>query len=236
MSENSKLMINREILDLRRVVKGSKLGRHITENILIPILKKIDPFVDEMLDWIGWYISEEIKHVLATSRSSSDWTYEVYFVDTTAPKGQKYTKIGEYTPSAKGSPPYSPDVGGDPDIPPSGTLLRSIDYMITNRGVVLGIRDNVTPYHLWYKWGKLFVGDEIKPRSAATYGMILDSPDYSGTGGSNYRPYFRETVRQMKPKMKKRFREQFKQQVIRATKRPTVRRAIEIHFRWSSVQ
>lgn len=230
MAKDIKSMLNREILELRRVVKGSKLGKHISNEILIPILKKIDPFVDEMLDWIGWYISEEIKHVLATAKDGSHWVYEVYYVDPDAMYGQRYTKIGEYTPSAQGGPPYSPDIGGDPDIPPSGNLLRSINYVIKGSSVVLGILDYKTPYHHWYRWGKLFVGDTMEGRSAIDYGSILDDPAYE-----RYRPYFHDTIRSMKIKMKERFRQQFKKEVLAATRRPTVRRAIEIHFRWSQV-
>lgn len=230
MVETAKAILNKEILSLRRVVKGSKLGKHITNDILIPILEKIDPFIDEMLDWMGWYISEEIKHTLATAKDGSHWVYEVYYVDPDAMYGQRYTKIGEYTPSAQGGPPYSPDVGGDPDIPPSGTLLRSINYMVEGNRVILGIKDNQTPYHHWYRWGKLFVGDTMEGRSAMDYGAILDDPAYA-----QYRPYFLDTIRIMKKKMKDRFREQFRKEVLAATRRPTVRRAIEVHFRWREV-
>ena len=223
--------VKQEIIELRRVVKGSKLGKHISENILIPILEKIDPFIDEMLDWMGWYISEEIKHILATAKDGSHWVYEVYYVDPDAMYGQRYTKIGEYTPSAQGGPPYSPDTGGDVDIPPSGNLLRSINYTVTGNRVILGIRDYKTPYRHWYRWGKLFVGDTMEGPSAIDYGSILDDPEYE-----QYRPYFTNTIFSMKKKMKERFREQFRKQVLAATRRPTVRRAIEVHFKWSEAQ
>lgn len=226
MAQDVKDFARKEVISLRRVVKGSKLGKHISEDILIPILERLDPMIDLILDWIGWYIQEEIKHVLATSKSSGG-TYEVYYVDPGAAWGQKYTKIGEYTASAEGGPPHSPDSMEDPDIPPSGTLLQSITYEIRGSSVVLGIKHKVTPYHLYFKYGKLFVGEDTEPRSASVYGSILDDPAYD-----HYRPYFTQTIRQMKGKIKKQFREVFKKEVQTATKRPTVRRAIEIHFRW----
>lgn len=229
MADEVKSVLRKEVLNLRRVVKGSKLGKHISENILIPILQKIDPVIDELLDWIGWYISEEIRYVLETARPGHIWTYKVYYVDPSAPSGQKYTEIGEYTPSAQGSAPFSPAGGGsDPDIPPSGNLYRSINYTIKDGSVILGIEDNRTSYHLWFRWGKLFVGDTMQGRSASDYGAIIDDP----TSGSRYRPYFTSTIKKMKPKIKKRFREEFRKTVHGATKRPTVKRAIEIHFRW----
>lgn len=124
----------------------------------------------------------------------------------------------------------SPDVGGDPDVPQSGNLLRSIKYQVSGNKVTLGIEPNDSTYHLWYNpdWpGKLFVSEKTKPRSSSVYGAILDSPEYE-----YQRPYFTSTIQQMKGKLKKQFREVFRKEVQRITRRPTVRRAIEIHFRW----
>lgn len=228
MAQDVKDFARKEVISLRRVVKGSKLGKHISEDILIPILERLDPMIELILDWIGWYLQEEIKHVLATAKTGSDRVYEVYMVNPGNPWGHRYLKIGEYTPSAPGSPPFSPDFGGmEVDVPPSGNLLQSIIYEIRGSSVVLGIKHSDTPYHLYYKWGKLFVGDKTEPRSASVYGSILDDPGYA-----HYRPYFTQTIRQMKHKIKKQFREVFKREVLTATKRPTVQRAIEIHFRW----
>jgi len=227
MSEKDPV-IAEEIINIRRVVKGSKLGKHISENILIPILQQLDPLIDQMLDWIGWYLREEIKHVLATAKPSG-FVYTVYAVNESATYG-KYTEIGKYESSQRGGPPMSPDVGGDPDVPQSGNLLRSINYVVSGNKVILGIEPNDTSYHLWYNpaWpGKLFVSEDTEPRSSSVYGAILDSPEYE-----HQRPYFTSTIQQMKGKLKKQFREEFRKGVQKITGRPTVRRAIEIHFRW----
>lgn len=217
--------IKREIINLRRVVKGSRLGKHISDDILIPILEQIDPIVDDMLNWIGWYLTEEIKHTLATAQGSG-FVYSVYYVDEGA--FQKYTKVGEYESSQRGGPPISENIG-DVEIPQSGTLLQSIMYQIRGSSIVLGIADNKTPYNVWYNenWpGKLFIS-EGEGRSASVYGSILDSPDYA-----YYRPYFTSIIRQMKGKIKKQFREHFNKEIRRVTRRTSVTRAIEIHFRW----
>jgi hypothetical protein len=217
--------VKREIINLRRVVKGSKLGRHISENILIPILEQIDPIVDEILDWVGWYLQQEIREVLTTARPSN-FVYTVYFVDEGA--YQKYTKVGEYRSSQRGGPPISENID-DPEIPQSGNLLKSITYEVRGSNVILGIEDNPTPYNVWYNpdWpGKLFVS-KGEGRSASVYGAVLDSPKYD-----HYRPYFTSTIRQMKGKLKKQFREHFKREINKVTRRTSVKRAIEIHFRW----
>ena len=221
--------VKREIINLRRVVKGSKLGKHISEDILIPILEQIDPIVDEILDWIGWYLTEEIKHTLATAQGSG-FVYSVYYVDESASYG-KYTKVGEYESSQRGGPPISENIG-DVEIPQSGTLLKSIMYQIRGSSVVLGIEDNKTPYSVWYNenWpGKLFI-TESEGRSASVYGSILDDPNYGN--GAYYRPYFSSVIRQMKGKLKKQFREVFNKEIRKITRRTSVTRAIEIHFRW----
>jgi len=232
-TNQAKEVIQKEIVNLRRVVKGSKLGKHITDNILIPILQKLDPIIDEILDWMGFLLQDEIQYLLSTASQGGD-TYEIYYVDTSMPYGQKSVKVGEYTASEKGGPPRSPRGGGS-DMPQSGTLHQSIVYKITGSTITVGIEDIESPYRLWFKWGKLFLfeDNEIKPRSTGQYGQILDDPSYGK--GVHYRPYFTSAIANIKPQLKKRFREEFQKGLNEVTKRPTVKRAIEIHFIWKTV-
>lgn len=68
-TNQAKEVIQKEIVNLRRVVKGSKLGKHITDNILIPILQKLDPIIDEILDWMGFLLQDEIQYLLSDRKS-----------------------------------------------------------------------------------------------------------------------------------------------------------------------
>jgi hypothetical protein len=232
MPEAASKVLQKEIINLRKVVKGSKLARRVTEDILIPILEKLDPIIDEMLDWMGFLLQDEIQYLLSTA--SPGFTYDVYYVDTSMPWGQKATKVGQYTSSERGGPPKSPRGGGNLDFPQSGTLYKSIVYKIEEDTITVGIEDKQTPYRIWYGWGKIFVFANPKwttPQKTTTqYGSILDSPEYE-----SYRPYFTSAIANVRPQLKKRFREEFKKGLNEATKRPTVKRAVEIHFIWKTV-
>ena len=229
-TDQAKEVIQKEIASLHRVVKGSKLGKHITDNILIPILEKLDPIIDEILDWMGFLLRDEIQYLLSTASQGGD-TYEIYYVDPSMPYGQKSVKVGEYTASEKGGPPRSPRGGGS-EFPQSGTLYESIIYQIKGSTITVGIKDTQSPYRLWFKWGKLFLfaDNQIESRSTGQYGQILDDPAYA-----HYRPYFTSAIANIRPQLKKRFREEFNKGLNEVTKRPTVKRAIEIHFRWKTV-
>lgn len=241
MADEFQEVLRKEIVNLRRVVKGSKLGKHITENILIPILQKLDPILDEILDWIGFLIQDEIQYLLSTA-SPSGFVYEIYYVDMDNAYNKSW-KIGEYEPSERGGPPRSPRSGGG-SLPQSGTLYQSIVYEIRGSTVIVGIADLEAPYALWYnpQWpGKLFqfADNEIAPGRTTVYGPALDNPaigEDQDERSWGYRPFWNSTIEKIRPEIKKRFREEFKKALQEATRRPTVKRAIEIHFRWRSLQ
>lgn len=223
--------IKQEIIQLQRVAYKSKMGKHITDNILIPILQKLDPILDDMLDWIGFLLQDEVQFLLSTASPGA--TYDVYYVDKSMPWGQRSVKIGEYTASERGGPPFSPKGGGETDWPQSGTLYKSIFYKVSGNTVTVGIENNDPPYRVWLKWGKLHIfaqDDWSSPKKGASqYGSILDDPLYEF-----HRPFFRSALASIKPEIKRRFREEFKKALAEVTKRPTVRRAIEIRFIWRS--
>lgn len=232
-TEDFEDIIRKEIVDLRRVVKGSKLGKHITEGILIPILEKLNPVLDELINWMGFLIQDEIQYTLSDTKASG-FIFDIYYVDPDAPYGRKSWKIGEYEPSEMGGPPFSPKGGGG-DLPQSGTLYRSIVYEVRGSSVILGIQDIQAPYALWYNpdWpGKLFsfASSTLRPGRTSVYGAALDDP----SPDSPYRPYWRETIDRTKPEIKRRIREEFKKALQEATRRPTVQRAVEVHIRWQS--
>jgi hypothetical protein len=233
MHEDVEMAIRKEMVELRRVVKGSKLGKHITDNILIPILKKLDKVLEDIIDWMAFLLHDEIQYLLSTAETGSR-SFKIYYVDPDMPYGQRTTEIGEYEPSTKGGPPKSPKyLTGD--LPQSGTLYRSIVYEIRGSTILLGIKELRTPYKLWVKkeWGKMFLfADQVgkQGRSTTDYGQILDDPLYA-----HHRPYFKSAIQSIKPQIKKRFREEFRKAVQEATLRPTVRRALEVHFICRSV-
>jgi len=128
MPESHSQVIKKEIIQLQRIVYKSKLGKHITDAILIPILQKLDPLIDEMLDWIGFLLQDEVQYLLSTAAPGG--TYDVYYVDKSMPWGQRSVKIGTYQASEKGGPPFSPKSGGETDYPQSGTFYKSIYYQV----------------------------------------------------------------------------------------------------------
>jgi hypothetical protein len=226
-------IIRKEIVNLHRVVYKSKLGKHITNNILVPILEKLDVAVDAMIDWMAFLLRDEIQFLLSTA-SPSGFVYSIYYVDPSMPAGQKSVKIGEYTPSERGGPPKSP-VGSGGDMPQSGTLYQSIFYEIKGGTIKIGIRDLQSPYALWYNpdWpGKLFqfADNAVQPGRTSIYGPALEG--IGGEGG--YRPFWRAAMAKIRPELKRRFKEEFGKALQEATKRPTVKRAIVIRFNWES--
>lgn len=233
-------IIRKEIVNLHRVVYKSKLGKHITNNILVPILEKLDVTIDAMIDWMAFLLRDEIQFLLSTA-SPSGFVYTIYYVDPSMPYGQKAVEIGEYTPSERGGPPKSPKGSGG-DMPQSGTLYQSIFYEIEGGTIKIGIRDLQSPYALWYNpdWpGKLFqfADNEVQPGRTGVYGPALDNPSIEGEGEERawaYRPFWRSAMAKIKPEIKKRFREEFSKALQEATKRPTVKRAIVIRFNWES--
>lgn len=234
-------IVNRERVNIHRVVRGSKLGKHITKNILEPILVEVNKTLDEIIDWVGFLMQDEIHYLLSTA--SPGYVYEVYYVDPDMPYGQKTTPIGTYEASAKGGPPKSPKGGGG-ELPQSGSLYRSVVYAIEGNTITLGIKSITPPYKLWYGWGKLFQfadDSELAPGDTSVYGLALDNPSMIDRGGKEqkergwpYRPYWRSGIDKIKPKLKKRFREEFSKSLQTITRRPTVRRALQIRFVWES--
>jgi hypothetical protein len=234
MVEKAEQTIRKEIVNLRRIAKKSKLGDHITEDILIPILDKIDETLDPLLDWLGFLIQDEVHFLLSTAPTG--WEYDVYYVDKSMPYGQQNVKVGTYQASERGGPPSSPEKGRQTEFPQSGTLYKSIYYEIKDGTVIVGIREHEPPYKIWFQWGKIFIfADESKAKSekktTLQYGQILDSEEYEF-----HRPYFTSAVAAAKPEIKKRIREEFRKALQESTKRPTVKKAIEIHIIWRSYQ
>lgn len=239
-TESIENVVNRERINIHRVVKGSKLGKHITKNILEPILEDLNVILDDIIDWCGFLLQDEIHYLLSTA--SPGHTYDIYYVDPDAPYGFRTMKIGEYQASAKGGPPKSPKGGGG-EMPQSGSLYQSIVYSIEGNTITLGIKSITPPYKLWYKWGKLFhfADSDLAPGDTSVYGIALDNPSMIDSKGEEqeerswpYRPYWRSGINKVKPQLKNRFREEFSKALQQITRRPTVKRALQIRFLWES--
>lgn len=221
-----------EKVGLDAVVQRSALGKHINESILRPILDEIEKESKMIMDDLGFMIVAELQHRLATAPPGK--TYEVYMVNESAPKysGGRYEFIGWYTASAKGGPPSS-GITGETGLP-TGSLYESIWYAVDPEGILsVTMRSpEGSEKHYFFKGGKVFLGFTHLQHQwkVAQYFQVLEGTlDSPGT-----RPFWRRTMREKRKYWDRWMNARFQKAVRRATRRPTVSRALKINIYWQS--
>ena len=176
-----------EIVRINTVCLKNKISKRIAKESLIPLLKTIKERANEVAEIVGETVVAELRNNIINNTVSGG-TYEVVRV-TRAGDKNSYETIGTYNSSASRNPPNSIK-SANKLIPPTGTLLSSIDYNILDNGrVEVGLfRSTGTEFKsLFFKGGKIFVSEnEGKATSVLEYSKYLET----GTGNMEPRPWF----------------------------------------------
>lgn len=219
--------IAREKIKVVKAVFGSKLGKHISSNVLLPILNKLEKSYQSILDEVGNQLRDAIRDYLITSQPSGR-TYKIYEYDPTRPYGQRNVLIGEHTASAPGEPPASL----------TGTLADSMEYMVFPDGsLYVGLLKGWGEYSdagtemesAFYSHGNIVIRvntdvPNIKT-PVGTYGRILEDEVRSG--------WFKEIMTFLKPSIRERIRKDVKRSLESITRSASVRKAVvfKVYFR-----
>jgi hypothetical protein len=196
---------------LNRVVQGSKLGKHITDSYLFPILDQLDAHADALMNKIGEEIVSKLIHRIM-SNTPSGKTYKL--INVYGPGEYEY--VGTHQASAPGQPPAQF----------TGTLASSIEFRIDSEGRVrVGIFDSpgTEMSTLFFRGDKIFLSPsgEGSKTPVTTYAAILDDPSSPW-----YRPWLKEPMEDMRPKIRKIIREEMKKALNRATRSKYIRKAV----------
>jgi hypothetical protein len=217
-----------ERLKITTIVHRDKLGKHIYQTILNPILEELYNSIDGILQNVGETMINALIDTV-TSSGQGGGTYEVWLID---PEG-KNVYLGDYTASAKGGPPFSAASGID-GVPATGTLASSLMWDIDADGrLIIGVGQSAgTEFESsFFKWGKIFVGGDIVSKTPVNvYAKALDDP-----GHKSYRPWLNAFIDANKSVVRQWIREQVGEAINKVTRRPTVKRALEIRIYWRSV-
>ena len=223
----TKKIFAEEIIRVNKVKGQSKFTKALADNILIPILNRLDSDLEDLMQVIGEFIINHLRdNILQHEPSGRE--YQIILVSDGGDNGKfSYTPLGTYTASAPGEPPASfhSAVGV-----PTGTLFNSIDFEIDENGKLkVGVFKSVgTEYQsMMFHGDKLFVvHDGGLKTSVEVYGNALDTGvDYKNGKSVSARPWFREEMNKLRPQIRKMLQKQLKESLKRATKRKT-----KIHF------
>jgi hypothetical protein len=212
--------IAEERIRIGKAVQKSKFAKGIAERILDPLLENLEDEMADTADWIGQFIVAHIRERIMGSTPSGR-EYKVILVDPSEGFAEDaYTEIGEYTASAEGDPPasFSSSLGV-----PTGTLLESISYEISDDGRVrVGVFHSAGSEYtsLFFRGGKIFVteGDEGSRTSVEEYANFLDTGWSNKYGSSGPHPWFRDVMEELRPQIRKMIREKLNKALKRNTK------------------
>lgn len=225
--------IKNERVKLVKATFGSKLGKNITDNILMPILDELEEVVPLILldcaEWAKKAISDYLKN-----SASSGWTYEIYYYDPSMPKGKRTTLLDEYTASAPGQSPAML----------TGTLVESIEYQLYNDGSFrIGIlkdegvfSDAMSEFEsVFFKGGKIFVNNDLaaaKKTPVGTYSKYL-AEGTEGKHPMDERPHFEYAMHEIREELRQKIRSRVRIALNTITRRTSVRRAVifKVYFR-----
>lgn len=221
--------IKNEKVKLVKAIHGSKLGKKITDEILMPILNQIEEDAQDVMEDAAQWVTEKITDYMQAATPSGR-TYKIYHYDPSLPKGQRSTLIAEHTASAPGQLPAQL----------TGTLIDAIDYRINADGSFrVGLLKSPGEFSAeltefesaFFKHGKIFVNPDLtvsKQTPVGTYGEYLTK----GTPNMAARPFFAPLMEELKPELRARIRKNMRQSLNKATRRISVRKAIvfKIYF------
>lgn len=216
--------IHSEKAKLVKCVYRSKLGQKINDNILFPILDKLEVDIPIIMDQMGQWTRNKIQEYLFNSVPSGR-TYEIWELDPDAPRGQKAVYVDSYTASAPGEPPARL----------TETLIESIEYKIFSDGSFrVGLLKNWGEYSnamtelesAFFAGNKIFIGKTYNKSKTpvGTYGRIL---------GDDLRPWFREFMDSIREELRQRIRNNIKKSLNKATRKISAKRAFvfKVYFR-----
>lgn len=200
-------------VNVQKIVNKSKLGKIVAERYLEPILQELEDAEIDILFDAGEFIVTWLKTRIQADTSTGG-TYKVYEVDFGAGEGaakNSYELLGEYKSSGKGNPPaWSMGSSGLP----TGTLLESISFQVSSKGVSVGIFNSrgTEMRSAFFRGGKLFVSDQVEATPVEEYANILDNRTYA-----NHRPWLKYPMAIVKEKVRKRIKNGFRKAIKRAT-------------------
>jgi hypothetical protein len=220
----------RERVKLIKVVHRNKLGKKISDEILMPILNQLEEDYSIILENIAEWAKERIQNYLRDS-SPSGRTYKIYHYDPSMPWGHRTILIDEYTASA----PY--------DVPAqkTGTLVESIEYRINSDGSFhIGLlkdkgifSEMQTEFEsVFYRSGKIFVNPNLE---ASTKTPVGTYGDYLATGTPNMaeRSFFQRSMNEIRNELREKIRKNIRTSLNKITRRISVRRAVifKVYYR-----
>jgi hypothetical protein len=224
--------IHQEKVKLVRATFGSKLGKKISDEILMPILNQLDEDTLWIMEQSGSKIAEFITDFIE-SQTPSGRTYKIYDWNPSAPRGHRLTLIDEYTASAPGEPPAQLE----------GALAQAIGYELHDSGYFkVGLVD---PYtyggerigseleSTTYQYGKILKGPADKSTPVGTYGRALEGGFFNvRVGVPVRREWFQPLMDHIRSDIRKMIREACKKALRKATRKISVRRAVvfKIYF------
>lgn len=214
-----------EKVKMYKSVYKSKLGKHITDKILSPLLDTLGEMEEEVYNQIGQAVVAKLEMFLKSSQPRGA-KYQVR--EAGAGKGRKArVLIQSYIASAPGQPP-----GGNY----SGTMHKSVSYKLRDGHLVVGVLSS--PGTEFHSTGYVGVGGEsgrnkkmaqagfsgiiyVKKGSGGTpvttYANLLDKGYTSPSGGTVARPWFNHAMKEMRPYIRKMVRDKMKE-VVRNSK------------------
>ena len=209
--------IHNEKAKLVKATFANKLGKKITSDILMPILNQLEQDVPIIMENAAQWMTQKVTDFLH-SVSPSGRTYEIWELDSSAPRGQKARKIAEYTASGEGQPPAML----------TGTLSESIEYeMFSDGSFKVGLLKSWEEYSdaksefesAFFAGGKIFVGKDYNTSwtPVGTYGRYLES---------KFRPWFRGFMNDHREELRQKIRTDVRKSLNKITRRISVRRAI----------
>ena len=218
-----------ERIKLVKAVFGSKLGKKIADDTLIPILLQIEEDAEYILEDTAIYVRMLIVEYLM-SITPAGRTYKILHYDPEGPRGHKTTLIGEYTASAEGQPPAQL----------TGTYAESMDYEIAKDGSSFRIgllktwgepSDTGGEFEsVAFSHGNILVNPDLEKSTktpVGTYGTALTSGFTSHISGKTVaRPWFTNFMISIRPEIRKTIRSAMKETLRKATRKISVRRAI----------
>ena len=208
---------------LIKATLGSKLGKNISDRILMPILDRLENDYEAVLsEAANWARDEIVKYL--TSNEPSGRTYKIVHYEP----GVGSKTLRSYTASAEGEPPSHKN---------TGTLAKSISYEVDSDGsfkvgLLIGYNDPPVGTELKSsgflgQWGKILQTPGMMTQtSVGKYGRALEGGFINKEGVYVERPWFEKTMDEIRDELRQRIRKGMSESIRKATRKISVRKAI----------